>query len=191
MEAALQLSEANKLQLINSGESHSFGYDKVFNQDATQENVFAEMDGLVQSALDGYKVCVFAYGQTGSGKTFTMQGTPDPVNWGLIPRALSKIFEASTAMRKDGWEWSLEASFLEIYNETIRDLQRCGPAAGQVKHEIKHDEAFGSTVSHVERTTVDSMQQARIIPLPRQPGVAGAPNTPTSLRWQARVRPRT
>jgi kinesin family protein C1 len=44
-----------------------------------------EVSGVVQSALDGYDVCVFSYGQTGSGKTFTMQGTPGK-HEGIIPR---------------------------------------------------------------------------------------------------------
>jgi len=132
-ESSLHMVEANKLQIQHSGESYNFGYDKVFPMASTQMDVFGEMDGLVQSALDGYKVCVFAYGQTGSGKTFTMQGTPDPAQWGLIPRSLSKIFQVSEKMRKDGWEWSLEASFLEIYNEAIRDLLRTGQAAAQAR----------------------------------------------------------
>ena len=70
----------------------------------------------------GAQVCLFAYGQTGSGKTYTMQGGTEPATWGLIPRALSKILQLSNAMREDGWEWTLTASFLEIYNESLRDL---------------------------------------------------------------------
>ena len=44
----------------------------------------------MQSALDGYNVCLFAYGQTGSGKTYTIQGTPE--NPGIVPRALEELF---------------------------------------------------------------------------------------------------
>ena len=105
--------EANKLSLQHAGEAYPFGFDKVFGGDTTQAEVFHEVDGLIQSALDGYKVCIFAYGQTGSGKTFTMQGTKDPLNWGMIPRALSKILETSRSMSSDGWTWTLHATFLE------------------------------------------------------------------------------
>ena len=48
---------------------HSFSFDRVFSPESSQESVFEEISELVQSALDGHRVCIFAYGQTGSGKS--------------------------------------------------------------------------------------------------------------------------
>ncbi len=73
-----------------------------------QEEVFDEISQLVQSALDGYKVCIFAYGQTGSGKTYTMLGTPE--ERGMIPRAMDQIFASSAAMEAQGWSFDMRVS---------------------------------------------------------------------------------
>ncbi|XP_010434203.1 PREDICTED: kinesin-like protein KIN-14C [Camelina sativa] len=116
-------AQGRSVDLVQSGNKHPFTFDKVFNHDASQEEVFFEISQLVQSALDGYKVCIFAYGQTGSGKTYTMMGRPErPEQKGLIPRSLEQIFQASQALGAQGWKYKMQVSMLEIYNETIRDL---------------------------------------------------------------------
>ncbi|CAO3592302.1 unnamed protein product [Absidia cylindrospora] len=73
---------------------------------------------LISQAMDGYNATVFAYGQTASGKTYTMMGTESEP--GIIPRAVDEVFSyIKTTMNN---EFLLRVSYLEIYNETIRDL---------------------------------------------------------------------
>eukprot|EP00930_Biecheleria_cincta_P022687 TRINITY_DN16535_c0_g2_i2.p1 TRINITY_DN16535_c0_g2~~TRINITY_DN16535_c0_g2_i2.p1 ORF type:complete len:1215 (+),score=315.60 TRINITY_DN16535_c0_g2_i2:93-3737(+) len=162
--------EENKVALAHSGETYPFSFDKVFNPSMGQEDVFTEVSGLIQSALDGYKVCIFAYGQTGSGKTYTMQGGSEPSSWGLIPRSLRQIFAVSNEMRAKGWQWTLRASFMEVYNEVLRDLIRDDSAAAnhrtgspgastQLYHTIKHDADWGMTVTNMTCVPVDSMEE--------------------------------
>ena len=59
----------------------------------------------MQSALDGYNVCIFAYGQTGSGKTFTMEGDlTERDTWGMIPRAMEQVFYTCESLKSKGWK---------------------------------------------------------------------------------------
>lgn len=112
---------------------HDFSFDRVFPPGSGQDKVFEEIAMLVQSALDGYPVCIFAYGQTGSGKTFTMEGGPggDPQVAGLIPRALRHLFSVAQELGCQGWTYHFVASYVEIYNETVRDLLATGTRKGQ------------------------------------------------------------
>ncbi|KAL1518559.1 hypothetical protein AB1Y20_002848 [Prymnesium parvum] len=101
-----------------------------------QADIFKEIAQLTQSALDGYKVCIFAYGQTGSGKTFTMQGGCEDER-GVVPRAAEQMFEHSRDLANLGWNFTFEASFLEIYNEELHDLLPVELATGAPKKEEK------------------------------------------------------
>ncbi|XP_077017613.1 kinesin-like protein KIFC1 isoform X2 [Tamandua tetradactyla] len=113
---------------------HDFSFDRVFPPGSGQDEVFEEIAMLVQSALDGYPVCIFAYGQTGSGKTFTMEGGPgrDPQVEGLIPRAMRHLFSVAQELGGQGWTYRFVASYVEIYNETVRDLLATGTRKGHV-----------------------------------------------------------
>lgn len=85
---------------------------------ASQEQVFHCLGAdVVTSAYDGYNACVFAYGQTGSGKSYTMMGNPNDV--GLIPRICECLF---SKMTDEDTNYRTEVSYLEIYNEKVRDL---------------------------------------------------------------------
>lgn len=99
---------------------HEFSFDQVFDPNTTQEEIFENVAPLIQSALDGYNVCIFAYGQTGSGKTFTMDGHDSKL--GIIPRTVKLLFDAAKNAEVLGWHYKITASFLEIYNEVLYDL---------------------------------------------------------------------
>lgn len=107
------------LYLSNKGKMMTFELDKVFPPQATQEEVFLEVQSLVTSCIDGFNVCIFAYGQTGSGKTYTMEGEVD--NPGINQRALRLLFSEVTEKAPD-WDYKISVSMAEIYNETLRNL---------------------------------------------------------------------
>ncbi|KAG5270711.1 hypothetical protein AALO_G00195660 [Alosa alosa] len=107
------------LYLSSKGKVMTFELDKVFSPQATQEEVFQEVQSLVTSCIDGFNVCIFAYGQTGSGKTYTMEGvSEDP---GINQRALRLLF-AEVSEKKPDWDYNISVSMVEIYNETLRSL---------------------------------------------------------------------
>jgi len=100
----------------------SFTFDQVYDWNTTQREIFdITAAPIVTSVMDGYNGTIFCYGQTGSGKTHTMVGYGDnKEDMGIIPRAFHDIFN-QIAERKER-SHMVRASFLEIYNEEIRDL---------------------------------------------------------------------
>jgi len=99
-----------------------FTFDQVYDMDTRQVDLYdITARPIVDSVLEGYNGTIFAYGQTGCGKTFTMSGVEkDEELRGVIPRAFRHTFEAIAA--STARTYMVRASFLEIYNEEIRDL---------------------------------------------------------------------
>ncbi|KAG0344830.1 kinesin-like nuclear fusion protein [Podila humilis] len=145
--------------------SYPFAFDRVFQPTSTQQDVFDEISQLVQSALDGYNVCIFAYGQTGSGKTHTMEG---PLNasreeMGMIPRSVLQIYENAKQLESKGWKYTMEGQYVEIYNETINDLlgNYSTSAADQngKRHEIRHGPDGKTTITDITTVVLTSPER--------------------------------
>ena len=98
-----------------------FTFDAVFGPSSQQDQVFETVAmPIIDSAMSGYNGTIFAYGQTGTGKTHTMEGQATPDLQGIIPRSFRHIF--SSIKEASSTKYMVRVSFLEIYNEQIRDL---------------------------------------------------------------------
>ena len=102
----------------------TFGFDRIFDENTTQGDVYeATTKNLLDSVLDGYNATVFAYGATGCGKTHTITGTITQP--GIIFLTMQELFERISERTEDKVT-EVSLSYLEIYNETIRDLLEPG-----------------------------------------------------------------
>ncbi|KIM29533.1 hypothetical protein M408DRAFT_328780 [Serendipita vermifera MAFF 305830] len=122
-----------------------YQYDNVFGPHITQKEVFERTTKpLLDGILDGYNGTVFAYGATGCGKTHTISGTPtDP---GIIYATMAELFQRIDE-RKEDYTVDVSLSFLEIYNEEIRDLlSPAGVPAPRGGLAIREDSANRVTV---------------------------------------------
>ena len=144
-----------------STKTYNFDYDRFFGPDADQASVFSEVAHVIQSALDGYHVCIFAYGQSGSGKTYTMEGQHgNDTNAGIIPRALNQIFETAAHLAERGWSYNFAVQYIEIYNETVRDLLGDGAKDLDVK---LHPQTKKPHVPGAKRVPISNGDEARAL----------------------------
>ncbi|CDJ56724.1 kinesin motor domain-containing protein, putative [Eimeria maxima] len=133
-----------------------FIFDTVFGECASQEEVFQlSTSPLLQELFKGVNASVFAYGATAAGKTYTMLGTE--TGPGVMPRALQLLFQQVSSEREK--EYVLSCCFVEIYNETIRDL--LGPR-GEVC-ELREDPERGVLLQHATVHRLCSPQQALLL----------------------------
>ncbi|OMJ71501.1 hypothetical protein SteCoe_30283 [Stentor coeruleus] len=116
--------KAQTISLIRSGYQNDYIFDRVFDEQTRQEEVFEELKPYVQTAIDGGKVCIFSYGQTGSGKTYTLEGSEFDgnitENTGVLPRASVLIF--SEINRQNLSNLRVFMSCIEVYLDNITDL---------------------------------------------------------------------
>lgn len=113
--------EMRKGYVNNMKKSYDFKFNDIFEQNSTQEEVFDKIGNkVITNSLEGYNSTVFCYGQTGSGKTYTMCGSKNWKERGLIPRLLVELFKRIREIKD--YSYDIFISYLEIYNENAYDL---------------------------------------------------------------------
>jgi hypothetical protein len=119
----LTFQHSKKQLLLNNKE---FPFDQIYDEKIPQETIFTNhVQALVSGCLCGYNATIFAYGQTGSGKTFTMGTSMELIatnDEGIIPRAIRYLFHELQHENHENKVINIRISFLEIYNEEMRDL---------------------------------------------------------------------
>ena len=148
-----------------------FTYDALFDSNVTQGELFGRVaPPLLASFLEGYNATIMAYGQTGSGKTFTMGSEAHnhgEDTAGIIPRFMESVFhtlkqkklDSDSASEQDGpvlLDYSISASFLEVYGEDVHDLLDKERKALP----LRDDSNGGVVVAGLKRKMVSSAQEA-------------------------------
>ena len=151
----VQVDTANSTVSVISdkNESKTFPFDYVYPMETTQREVYDQVAfPIVDSIFQGYNGTVFAYGQTGCGKTFTMMGiVTDPNLKGIIPNAFSHIF-GFIKTEGESKRFFLRCSFVEIYNEEVRDLL----GNKDKKLDIREDPKKGTILRDLNYVTIKS-----------------------------------
>ncbi|NXF10324.1 KI13B protein, partial [Smithornis capensis] len=138
-----------------------FAYDHCFwSMDESVKEKYAGQDvvfkclgeNILQNAFEGYNACIFAYGQTGSGKSYTMMGTADQP--GLIPKLCSGLFERAQKEENEEQSFKVEVSYMEIYNEKVRDL--LDPKGSRQSLKVREHSVYGPYVDGLSKLAVAS-----------------------------------
>lgn len=166
-----------------------FVFDRVFSSDVDQSGVWDYLSDCVNSFTQGYNVSLMAYGQSGAGKSYTM-GTSGPAEqddmeiMGVIPRAATALFEKlegpkgnpnrasmSQLRTPKGYSqfqpssqgqktWSLKATYVEIYNEQLRDLliPESVPASERGQVSIREDVKGNILLTGLRQVEINSVE---------------------------------
>ncbi|XP_069074451.1 kinesin-like protein KIF13A isoform X3 [Pleurodeles waltl] len=154
---------ANAKQPDNRKPPKVFAFDHCFwsmdesntTKYAGQEVVFKCLgEGILDNAFQGYNACIFAYGQTGSGKSFSMMGNADQP--GLIPRLCCALFQRVSKEENDSQTFKVEVSYMEIYNEKVRDL--LDPKGNRQPLKVREHKVLGPYVDGLSQLAVTNFE---------------------------------
>ncbi|KAF9881997.1 kinesin family protein [Colletotrichum karsti] len=153
---AQQKGQKDSGQKVFAFDRSYWSFDRKDNHYAGQDNLFDDLgQPLLDNAFEGYNNCIFAYGQTGSGKSYSMMGYGKEV--GIIPNICQDMFRRISALQEDKHlRCTVEVSYLEIYNERVRDL--LNPSTkGNLK--VREHPSTGPYVEDLAKLVVGSFQE--------------------------------
>ncbi|KAG0646811.1 hypothetical protein D0Z07_6193 [Hyphodiscus hymeniophilus] len=148
---------------VKDGGQKVFAFDKSYWSFDKNDSTYAGQDNLhtdlgkplLDNAFQGYNNCIFAYGQTGSGKSYSMMGYGKEA--GVIPKICQDMFERIGELQQDkNLRCTVEVSYLEIYNERVRDLLN-PTTKGNLK--VREHPSTGPYVEDLAKLAVSSFNE--------------------------------
>eukprot|EP00281_Chroomonas_sp_CCMP1168_P026414 CAMPEP_0206223458 /NCGR_PEP_ID=MMETSP0047_2-20121206/6496_1 /ASSEMBLY_ACC=CAM_ASM_000192 /TAXON_ID=195065 /ORGANISM="Chroomonas mesostigmatica_cf, Strain CCMP1168" /LENGTH=688 /DNA_ID=CAMNT_0053646335 /DNA_START=1 /DNA_END=2063 /DNA_ORIENTATION=+ len=129
-----------------------YTFDHAFDQDCSQKQVYeATTQKLLGGVMDGFNASCFAYGATGAGKTYTMLGNVD--NPGCMVHTVGELFQRIT--KQDRKQFRVYLTYLEVYNENIRDL--LNPSTGYL--DLREDPEKGIAVAGITEFSTSTVEE--------------------------------
>ncbi|XP_032900452.1 kinesin-like protein KIF19 isoform X1 [Amblyraja radiata] len=152
------MGDPDDILRANRSREKSYLFDVAFNYSATQDDVYrSTTKDLIEGVISGYNATVFAYGPTGAGKTYTMLGTDSEP--GIYVRTLNDLFKCIEET-SDDMEYTVSMSYLEIYNEMIRDL--LNPLSGFL--DLREDSKGGIQIAGItEVSTINAKEIMQLL----------------------------
>ena len=133
----------------NQIKEQQFFFDHVFGKNTSQQEIYTKTTkSLLEGIIEGFNATVFAYGATGSGKTYTMLGSQTEI--GIMPRSVSDLFKILQNYKSK--EFKIQISYIEIYNEEIRDL-----LGDREELKLHEDPVKGVIIQGVKELSVDNI----------------------------------
>jgi kinesin family member C2/C3 len=131
----------------------SLEFDRVFEPQATQQDVFIEVEEVLLGVLDGYNICLLAYGPADCGKTRTLLGdmdlsTPEKMtiqNYGIHLQAMDELFSIAQ-YRRERYKDTFTLTIIEVHNDRIRDLVAATETGGSRGHVMVAETKNGGLV---------------------------------------------
>ncbi len=146
---SLSISGETSSKKNNQIKEQQFFFDYVFDKNASQQEIYTKTTKpLLEGIVEGFNATVFAYGATGSGKTYTMLGTQSEK--GIMPRSVSDLFKL--LQRFNNKEFKIQVSYIEIYNEEIRDL-----LGNREELKLQEDPIKGIVIVGVKEMSVENI----------------------------------
>jgi len=138
---------------LDKSKDKSYAFDCAYGPECTSEDVYeGTTKRVIRAVIDGFHGSCFAYGATGSGKTYTMLG--DEAMPGVMPRAIRDLF--AFAEQEDDWTWRFSMTYIEIYNERVKDL--LNPMTG-TDLDVREDARKGTVIAGAVEVAVSSLQE--------------------------------
>ena len=152
---SIQVYDPTQVKGGRASTALAYQFEQCFGPTCMQDELFSRcgVKTLLDHVLDGYSATVIAYGPTGSGKTFSIAGKPDSIvrngtgdgTDGLVIRSIESLFDKIRERQRDGLQFKVRTSCVEIHNDAVIDLLRSSrKQRGCETLPVKFDTARGS-----------------------------------------------